>query len=336
MGGVGPQPKVAAVRRAVRAALADLEPGDLVLAACSGGADSLALAAALAFEAASPRGAGVRAGGLTVDHRLQDGSGDRAAEVAADLTGLGLDPVEVLAVDVETTAGVGPEGAARDARYRALDAAAERLGAAAVLLGHTRDDQAETVLLGLARGSGTRSLSGMAPVRGRYRRTLLALPRETVRAAAAGLATWEDPQNADPAYARSRVRHDALPALERTLGPGVAAALARSGARLRADADALDEWAARALAEADSDGGLDAATLAALPAAVRTRVLRAAALAAGAPASDLSAAHVDALDRLVTDWHGQGPLQLPGGVAASRACGTLTLSRRMTRPARSS
>jgi tRNA(Ile)-lysidine synthase len=78
MEGVGPQPEVAAVRRAVRAALADLGPGDAVLVACSGGADSVALAAALAFEAASPRGAGVLAGGLTVDHRLQDGSAVRA------------------------------------------------------------------------------------------------------------------------------------------------------------------------------------------------------------------------------------------------------------------
>jgi tRNA(Ile)-lysidine synthase len=331
---VGPQPEVAAVRRAVRAALADLGPGDLVLVACSGGADSVALAAALAFEAASPRGAGVLAGGLTVDHRLQDGSADRAEKVAAELTALGLDPVEVLAVDAVAGPG-GPEAAARDARYRALDDAADRLGAAAVLLGHTRDDQAETVLLGLARGSGARSLSGMAPVRGCYRRPLLDLPRGTVRAAAAGLASWEDPHNADPAYARSRVRHDALPALERTLGPGVAAALARSAARLRADADALDGWAAQALAGADRAGGLDVDALAALPAAVRSRVLRLAALAAGAPASDLSAGHVEALDRLVTAWHGQGPLQLPGGVAAARACGTLTLSRRTTQPPRS-
>jgi tRNA(Ile)-lysidine synthase len=331
---VGPQPEVAAVRRAVRAALADLGPGDLVLVACSGGADSVALAAALAFEAASPRGAGVRAGGLTVDHRLQAGSAVRAEKVAADLSALGLDPVEVLVVDAADGPG-GPEAAARSARYRALDAAADRLGAAAVLLGHTRDDQAETVLLGLARGSGARSLSGMAPLRGRYRRPLLDLPRDTVRAAAAGLATWDDPHNLDPAYARSRVRHDALPALERTLGPGVAAALARSAVRLRADADALDGWADRALAEAGRDDGLDVATLAALPAAVRTRVLRLAALAAGAPASDLSAGHVEDLDRLVTDWHGQGPLQLPGGVAVTRACGTLTLSRRMTQPPRS-
>jgi tRNA(Ile)-lysidine synthase len=324
--GVGPQPEVAAVRRAVRAVLPDLGAGALVLVACSGGPDSVALAAALAVEA--PR-AGLRAGGLTVDHRLQDGSAGRAEKVATDLAALGLHPVEVLTVldPGPDSARGGPEAAARVARYGVLDAAADRLGAAAVLLGHTRDDQAETVLLGLARGSGARSLAGMGAARGRYRRPLLDLPRATVRAAAAGLATWDDPHNADPAFARSRVRHTVLPALERELGPGVAAALARTAQQLRADADALDDWATAALAAAQADEGLDVTVLGALPVAVRTRVLRRAALAAGCPPSDLTAGHVGELDRLVTDWHGQGPLHLPGGVAAARACGTLALSR---------
>ncbi len=111
----------------------------------------------------SPR-AGLRAGGVTVDHGLQAGSELRAAEVASRLRELGLDPVESVAVTVGRDGG--PEAAARDARYAALDTAAERHRAAAVLLGHTRDDQAETVLLGLARGSGIRSLSGMAAVSG--------------------------------------------------------------------------------------------------------------------------------------------------------------------------
>jgi tRNA(Ile)-lysidine synthase len=319
--------EVLAVRRAVRAALAAIEPGGLVLVACSGGADSVALAAALAHEA--PR-AGLTGGGVTVDHGLQAGSGERAVAVADQLRALGLDPVEVVTVDASSRAR-GPEAAARDARYAALDEAADRLGAAAVLLGHTRDDQAETVLLGLARGSGARSLAGMAAARGPYRRPVLGLSRAVVRAAAAGHATWEDPHNADPAYARVRARHDALPALERVLGPGIAAALARTAELLRDDADALDDWAGRALAAATVDEGLAVGALAALPAAVRTRVLRRAALAAGCPASALGAEQVAGLDRLVTDWHGQGPLDLPGGVAASRACGTLALSRQPRR-----
>ncbi|HEX4698635.1 MAG TPA: tRNA lysidine(34) synthetase TilS [Actinomycetes bacterium] len=319
--------EVLAVRREVRAALAGLAPGSLVLVACSGGPDSVALAAALAHEA--PR-AGLTAGGVTVDHGLQPGSADRAAVVAEQLRALGLAPVEVAAVDATGPEG-GPEAAARTARYAALDALADRLGAAAVLLGHTLDDQAETVLLGLARGSGARSLAGMAAARGPYRRPLLGLPRAVVRAAADGHRTWEDPHNADPAYARARARHDALPALERALGPGVAAALARTADLLRDDADALDEWAERALVAATVDDGLDVAALAALPAALRTRVIRRAALAAGSPASALSAAQVAGLDRLVTDWHGQGPLDLPGGVAAARACGTLAFSRQSRR-----
>ncbi len=330
---VGPTPAVAAVRYAVRAALADLTAGDLVLVACSGGADSLALAAATAFEA--PR-AGLRAGASTVDHGLQTGSDARAEAVADQLRGLGLDPVDVLPVEVGR--GGGPEAAARTARYAALDAAADRHAAVALLFGHTRDDQAETVLLGLARGSGARSLAGMAPVAGRYRRPLLDLARSVVREAADGLSPWDDPHNADPAYARARVRSAALPALEGALGPGIAPALARTAAMVRADADALDAWAARALAEAydaaapQSDDVVGAVlavdVLAALPSAVRTRVLHRAALAAGSPPSDLAATHVGELDRLVTGWHGQGPLQLPGGVEAERRYGRLVLAIR--------
>jgi tRNA(Ile)-lysidine synthase len=213
----------------------------------------------------------------------------------------------------------------------ALDAAATRTGAAVVLHGHTRDDQAETVLLGLARGSGTRSLAGMPAASGRYRRPLLDLDRRTTLQACAAqrLRPWQDPHNADPAYARARVRHEVLPALEKALGPGVAAALARTAALARADADALDALAAAAVLAATADqGGLDTAVLTGLSAAVRGRVLHRAALAAGCPGSDLSAGHVRALDALVTDWHGQGPIDLPGGVAAGRACDRLWFAPR--------
>src|SRR5215210_2483022 len=279
---MGPSPAVAAVRLAVRRGLADLEAGDLALVAASGGADSLALASAVAFEV--PR-LGLRAGAVTVDHGLQAGSGERARQVAAVLTTLALDPVEVRSVQVGIAGG--PEAAARSARYAALDAAADEHGAVAVLLAHTRDDQAETVLLGLARGSGGRSLAGMDARSGRYRRPLLGLDRATVRSAVDGLPVWDDPHNDDPAFARVRVRHAALPALEEALGPGVAAALARTAALLRADTDALDEWAERAGADVTGpDGSLDVAGLGQLPLAVRSRIVRAAALAAGSPAGD--------------------------------------------------
>jgi tRNA(Ile)-lysidine synthase len=330
----GPDPAVAAVRNAVRPVLSEIEPGGPALVACSGGADSLALAAALAFEASR---SGRRAGGVTVDHGLQEGSAERASQVAGTLRHLGLDPVECVTVTVTADGGGGPEAAARDARYAALQAVAARLGAS-VLLGHTLNDQAETVLLGLARGSGGRSLAGMPAAfdRGgvRFVRPLLALDRATTRRACAAmdLTAWDDPHNDDPAYTRVRVRRDALPALERALGPGVAEALARTAGMLRDDADALDAWAERAYAEAGLDG-LDVAVLAELPRAVRTRVLRRAAIEAGSPPGTLAAVHVEAVDRLITAWHGQQGVDLPGGGRAVRRYGRLLFSTSQGAPA---
>ncbi|WP_411145785.1 tRNA lysidine(34) synthetase TilS [Streptomyces sp. x-80] len=332
---MGPHPAVAAIRLAVRRVLHDVlnqhctqdrRDPPLVLVACSGGADSMALASALTFEA--PR-LGVRAGGITVDHGLQEGSDLRAAEVALRLRALRLDPVE--AVTIRVGRDGGPEAAARDARYAALDAAAERHGAAAVLLGHTRDDQAETVLLGLARGSGTRSLSGMAATtgrNGRYRRPFLELDRQTARKACLmqSLPVWDDPHNADPAYTRSRLRHEGLPALEKALGKGVVEALARTAQLSRDDADALDAWAADAERTVlDDSGALDVAALFALPAAVRRRVLRRAAIGAGSPAGSLFARHIEEVDRLITAWRGQGAINLPGRVGVRRQGGRLVI-----------
>src|ERR1700689_222765 len=320
---MGPGAAVAEVRNAVRCCLSDLAEGDLVLAACSGGADSLALAAAAASGA--PR-LGLRAGGVTVDHALQAGSAQRAADVADLLGRLGLEPVRSIAVTVPASAA-GPEAAARAARYHALDEAATECGAAAVLLGHTLDDQAETVLLGLARGSGGRSLAGMAPRRGCYRRPLLAVRRGATRAACTelGLEPWQDPHNADFRYARARVRHQALPALETALGPGVAEALARTASQLRADAECLDELAFAESGQLRGDcsdpAGLEAGWLRSLPAAIRTRVLRDAALMAGCPHVALTAGHIDRIDALGTGWRGQRWVDLPGGVRARRRDG---------------
>ncbi|HEX5302256.1 MAG TPA: tRNA lysidine(34) synthetase TilS [Streptosporangiaceae bacterium] len=326
---MGPGVAVAEVRTAVRACLAGLTAGELVLVACSGGADSLALAAATAFVA--PR-LGLRAGAVTVDHGLQPGSAERAADIAVLLAKLGLDPVRSTAVTVAPAGASGPENAARVARYVALDAAAAADGAAAVLLGHTLDDQAETVLLGLARGSGGRSLAGMPARRGRYRRPLLAVRRAATAAACAelGLEPWQDPHNSDFRFTRARVRHQALPALEAALGPGVAEALARTAAQLRADAECLDDLAfaeSGHLRQAGSDpAGLDVAWLAALPAAIRTRVLRDAAVMAGCPPGALAAGHIGQVDALVTAWRGQRWADLPGGVRARRQAGKVWFS----------
>ncbi|PSL08294.1 tRNA(Ile)-lysidine synthase [Haloactinopolyspora alba] len=312
------------VRRAVRAELDDLPRGATVLVACSGGADSLALAAALAWVG---RRAGLRTGGVTVDHGLQDGSAHRARAAAAAMARLGLDPVTAVHLRVPA-GGPGPEGAARAARYAALDAAAARFGDACVLLGHTRDDQAETVLLGLARGSGARSLAGMAPRTGRYRRPLLGLAREVVRASVPGdLEPWDDPHNREPAYARVRVRDQVLPVLEKELGPGVAAALARSAELLRADADALDAEAELARRASVIDrASYDVAELGRLSAAVRGRVIRSAAIAAGSPPTDLTAGHVRSVEMLVTAWRGQAGIDLPGSVRAVRRDGVLSFA----------
>jgi tRNA(Ile)-lysidine synthase len=310
---MGPHPAVAAVRLAVRRGLTGLGPGDVVLAACSGGADSLALAAALAFE--GPR-RGLRCGGVTVDHGLQAGSAEQAGRVRAVLAGLGLDPVHAVRAEVAHR-GDGPEAAARAARYAVLDA----VPATAILLGHTLDDQAETVLLGLARGSGGRALAGMAPASGRYLRPLLGVRRAQTRAACAALrlVPWDDPHNSDPGFARVRVRHALLPALEEQLGPGVTLALARTAALLREDAEVLDGLAAATAAQlADGLPGLPAAALAAQPPAIRSRLLRDAALAAGAPAGALSRRHVTQLDVLVTGWRGQRGCDLPGGIRGYR------------------
>jgi tRNA(Ile)-lysidine synthase len=336
---VGPHPAVAAVRLAVRRSIAELAPGDLVLVACSGGADSVALAAAAAFEA--PR-AGLRAGGIVVDHGLQADSAEVTAAVGAVMAGLHLDPVLSVAVDVPGPGGAGPypgpEAAARAARYGALEVAAAAAGAAVILLGHTLDDQAETVLLGLARGSGARSLAGMPASSGRYLRPLLGLRRAQTRAAcdALGLQPWDDPQNSDPAFTRVRVRRELLPALEAALGPGVAEGLARTARLLRDDADVLDGLAAaegaRILAADGSGGdggglggpdGWPVAGLAPLRAAIRHRILRAAALAAGCPAGALSERHIASIDELVIGWHGQRWTDLPGGVRCERRYGRL-------------
>ena len=324
----GPPAPVAAVRLAVRRALAGLEPvpGAAVLVACSGGADSVALAAATRFEA--PK-LGVAAGLVTVDHGLQPGSADRAARTAALLRDLGLDPVLVLPVHVAGAGG--PEGAARAARYAALAAAATEHGAR-VALGHTLDDQAETVLLGLGRGSGPRSVAGMVAERAEdgvpWWRPLLGVRRETARRACAdqGLPVWDDPWNRDPAYTRVRLRTEVLPLLEEVLGGGVAPALARTAELLREDLDALDGLAelelARLAGEA-GDGGLPARPLEPLPAALRRRVLRSWLRAAGVP--DLQAVHLRAVETLVTRWRGQGQVDLPGGSGVVRTSGRLVV-----------
>ncbi|MDO9456379.1 tRNA lysidine(34) synthetase TilS [Nocardioides sp.] len=318
-------PAVAAVRLAVRRWLGPPDTAT-VLVACSGGADSLALLAATVFEA---RRRPLRVVGAVVDHGLQDGSADHTARVVAQMAALGVDETVSARVTVDAP-GLGPEAGAREARYDVLDQMARHFGARQVLLGHTLDDQAETVLLGLARGSGGRSMAGMRlgfqrddDVDGpHFGRPLLGVRREQTEAAcrAEGIEWWTDPHNVDPRFARSRVRQTVLPVLERELGPGISEALARTADQLQADSDYLDTAAEEWLRDVyDADRGFVVWGLEPLAPAIRNRVLRLAALAAGSPPSELTAGHVGALaEQVLNTTHLPRQIQLPGHVTAIR------------------
>lgn len=301
-----------------------------VVVGVSGGADSVALAAAVAFEAPKR---GITATAVVVDHGLQPGSGEVAAAAAAAVAALGLD---WRIVPVTVADGAGPEDAARQARYAALLRAAADLGAETILVGHTLDDQAETVLLGLARGSGAGSLQGMAPVSERpdgcrILRPLLEVRRATTRAAclAQGLMPWEDPHNQDPRFLRVRVRERVLPVLESELGPGVAEALARTASILREDAEAfaemIDETIEDIVSPAEAGIAVSVAALAANPPALRHRIIRH--VVAAEFGESLTRAHTLEVSRLVTQWRGQGPIALPGCNAA-RAGGQIVFTAR--------
>ena len=310
------------IRLAVRRELEDINPGDTVIVAASGGADSSALAAALLPECEAKS---ISVVPLIVDHGLQKNSADVAHEAKKELTKLGYEIIEIRKISVEITDGV--EASARRARYAALNEVAKSHNAVAIFLGHTKDDQAETVLLGLARGSGTRSLSGMAQRIDNYRRPLLSITRVQTEAACeeAGIKFWRDPHNQSMEFTRVRVRENVLPMMEKEIGPGVTDALTRSARLLRDDADALDQWADEVFDELDPIS-LDIATLETLPRAIRSRVLRKAIYLAGAPSGSLSADHIEPVESLVTAWKGQGAISLPGGVTVARISGRLSLS----------
>ena len=311
------------IRHAVREVLAELPTGSRIAVAVSGGADSIALALASHRE--------VQEGAHTlfaviIDHGLQEGSDLIALETKERLERIGYERVEIVRVEVEITDGL--ESSARRARYQALEEFAKREDIAKILLGHTKNDQAETVLLGLARGSGTRSLSGMAREKGIFIRPLLGIERATTELACkeSGIEIWNDPHNEDSHFLRVRARR-LMPTLERELGTGIVDALHRSAELLRDDADALDGYAQAFFATIDPTD-IEIEALLHLPRAVRTRVLRLAIYALGAPSGSLTADHIAPIEALVSDWHGQGPSALPGGVKVERKSGRLSLSQR--------
>ena len=287
----------------VAQAVAAVLPSGPVTVGCSGGPDSLALA--LGARWAAPR-CDAEVHCVVIDHGLQPSSGEVARRVVELLTAEGMS-AESRRVTVAAGAPDGPEAAAREARLEALAS-----NGSPVLLGHTLDDQAESVLLGLLRGSGTRSLSGMARVRGPFIRPLLDLRRATTVAACEewGVNAWQDPHNLDDRFRRVRARRH-LDDLSSDMGQDVAPALARSATLARMDADLLDELATKATSGFDMTGGLPVEAVADLPDALRLRILRDWLGTLGA--SVISMAHVMAVDALITDWRGQGPVDLPGG-----------------------
>jgi tRNA(Ile)-lysidine synthase len=307
-----------ALRNAVKPFLNSLAAGDTFIVAVSGGADSLALAKALVIEAEP---LALNAVAVTVDHQLQENSGEQALRACEQLKEIGYRETIIKKVVVTTESGI--EGGARSARYQALMECAQEKKAAKIFLGHSFDDQAETVLLGLARGSGARSLAGMAPENGIYIRPFLAITRDEIEAACRvwGIDFWTDPHNFNSDFTRVRVRKDVIPYLEENVDPGIASALVRTAALLRDDADALDGWAER------EAGDLDCERLAALPRAIRSRILRRALYEAGVTSGQLTFEHMGAIEALISAWKGQGAISLPGGVKVERISGRLSLSR---------
>ena len=311
-------PSLWEIRKAVKPWIAD--SSQTILFGCSGGADSMALALALFLEANQTKVIPV-----VVDHGLQDGSAQITSQTISKLKEIGYTQVETAVAQVKITDGL--EASARRARYQIFNQFIDTYRPKYFLLAHTLNDQAETVLLGLARGSGARSLSGMAVENNIYVRPLLKISRQTTVAACheGGIEIWSDPHNDDLRFARVRTRKNALPNLEENLGPGITEALVRSADLLRDDADALDSFALEYFAQTDPLN-LSVNELERLPRAIRTRVLRLAIYQAGAPAGSLSAEHINGAEALISDWHGQKELSLPGDVKLLRNSGRITLS----------
>ena len=310
-------PSLWQIRKAIKPWLND--SAQPVLFGCSGGADSMALAVALFMERSN-----TNIIPIVIDHGLQDGSAQITSQTIDRLKQIGFTQVESARAQVTMTDGL--EASARRARYQLFNQFIDTYQPKYFLLAHTLNDQAENVLLGLARGSGTRSLSGMAEQSNIYIRPLLKISREITTAACdeAQLQIWSDPHNEDLRFSRVKTRLNVLPTLEANLGPGITNALARSADLLRDDADALDGFALEYFNQADQFN-LDVKDLERLPKAIRTRVLRLAIYRAGAPAGSLSAEHIASAEALISDWHGQKEVSLPGNVKLLRNSGRITL-----------
>ena len=311
------------LQNAVQNLLKDLDPGDLVLVGCSGGADSLALVWTTSVVGKRLE---LKTGVVIVDHQLISESNDVAQNAKKQCEQLGIEKVIIKKVVVNQT-NEGLEAAARIARYEAFENVLHETNAKVILLAHTQDDQAETVLMRLTRGSGAKSLSGMSAISGKYLRPFLHLRKKIVHDSLdlIGMKAWQDPANFDNQYLRVKVRQELMPKLIEVLGEGAISSLDKTSQLLRLDNQALDELAQQ-FVDAQDDvkkNGLKVKELENLPEAIRTRVLKICAVASGVHPGPFSFEHIEAIDALVKNWHGQGNVDLPGFIQATRVDGSL-------------
>ena len=311
------------MQNAVQNLLKDFDAGDYVLVGCSGGADSLALAWTTLVVGKRLE---LKTGVIIVDHQLFPESNSVALNAKKQCEDLGIEEVIIKKVNVEQT-HEGLEAAARIARYEAFENVLQETNAQVILLAHTQDDQAETVLMRLTRGSGAKSLSGMAQVSGKYLRPFLHLRKKLVHDSLdlIGLKAWQDPANTDHQFLRVKVRHELMPKIVEVLGESAISSLDKTSQLLRLDNQALEDLAQQFF-ESQKDvktKGLEISELEKLPEAIRTRVLRICAIASGVHPGPFSFEHIEAIDALVKNWHGQGNVDLPGFIQATRVNGSL-------------
>ncbi len=311
------------MQNAVQNLLKDFDAGDLVLVGCSGGADSLALAWTTLVVGKRLE---LKTGAVIVDHQLIPESNSVALNAKKQCEELGIQEVIIKKVNVEQN-HEGLEAAARIARYEAFENVLHETNAQAILLAHTQDDQAETVLMRLTRGSGAKSLSGMAQVSGKYLRPFLHLRKKLVHDSLdlIGLKAWQDPANTDHQFLRVKVRNELMPKIVEVLGESAISSLDKTSQLLRLDNQALEELAQQFF-DSQKDvktNGLEISELEKLPEAIRTRVLRIFAIASGVHPGPFSFEHIEAIDALVKNWHGQGNVDLPGFIQATRVDGSL-------------
>ena len=311
------------MQNAVQNLLKEFDAGDYVLVGCSGGADSLALVWTTLVVGKRLE---LKIGAIIVDHQLILESNDVALNAKKQCEDLGIQEVIIKKVNVEHN-HEGLEAAARIARYEAFENVLHETNAQAILLAHTQDDQAETVLMRLTRGSGAKSLSGMAQVSGKYLRPFLHLRKKLVHDSLdlIGLKAWQDPANTDHQFLRVKVRHELMPKIVEVLGESAISSLDKTSQLLRLDNQALEELAQQFF-KSQKDvktNGLEISELEKLPEAIRTRVLRIFAIASGVHPGPFSFEHIEAIDALVKNWHGQGNVDLPGFIQATRVDGSL-------------